>query len=64
MDSRNDLPAAGFAITPWCRAAGYSRATYYNLPDALRPQSVKVGKRRIIIEQPADYLQRIAQVAK
>lgn len=50
---------AGWAIPPWCEAANISRATFYNLPSALRPHSVKIRRRRVIIESPADYLQRI-----
>lgn len=58
-----ELKVAGFAIGPWCRAAGYSRATFYNLPVELRPHSVKVGKRHIIRETPEAYLARLAERA-
>jgi hypothetical protein len=62
LDQNNKrIPLAGFAIAAWCRAVGISRATYYNLPSALQPSSVKIGKRRIIREAPAQYLSRISQ---
>jgi hypothetical protein len=54
------LPTAGYAVRTWAPAAGISRALYYTLPDDLRPRSVTVGARRIIIEAPADWLKRIA----
>jgi hypothetical protein len=47
-------------IPLYCEACDFSRATFYNLPLALRPRSVKIGKRHIIIESPADYLARLA----
>mgnify|MGYP003507302115 CR=1 FL=1 len=50
---------AGFAVPNWCGAIDISRATYYNLPPHLQPHSVKIRSRRIIIEPPSAYLQRI-----
>lgn len=64
MQTAIPLTVAGFALEAWCKATGYSRATYYNLPIELQPQSVKIGRRRIISETPADYLRRIAELAK
>jgi hypothetical protein len=55
------IPPAGHSVRNWCRAAGFSKATLYTLPFELQPVSVKIGKRRIVIEQPADYLRRIAE---
>jgi hypothetical protein len=51
---------AGFHITDWCDAVGFSRATYYNLPVELQPQSVRIGGRRLVIESPREYLLRVA----
>jgi hypothetical protein len=53
------IQPAGFAIPGWCEAADISRATFYNLPPELRPHSVKIRKRHIIVEAPKDYLLRI-----
>ena len=36
------------------------RASYYNLPAELRPRSITIGRRRIIIEEPRAYLDRLA----
>lgn len=52
--------AAGYPVATWAPAAGIGRATYYTLPDDLKPQSVLIGTRRVIIEAPADWLKRIA----
>ncbi len=53
------LPQAGYPIAAWCAAANISRATFYNLPPELQPSSVKLGKRRIVIEPPQDFLRRV-----
>jgi len=58
------IPRAGFGLEEFCAAVGYCRASYYNLPAELRPRSVTVGRRRIIIEQPAAYLARLAAAQK
>jgi hypothetical protein len=34
---------------------------FYLLPAELRPRSVKVGRRHIVIEAPAEYLARLAE---
>jgi len=51
---------AGWSIPSYCAACDFSRASFYNLPPELRPRSIKLGKRRIIIEPPAEYLARLA----
>lgn len=56
----SSLARAGWSIPAFCNACDFSRATFYNLPPELRPQSLKLGKRHIIIEPPGDYLRRLA----
>jgi len=51
---------AGWPIPQWCEAVAFSRATFYNLPPERRPRSIKLGKRHIIIEPPAQYMARLA----
>jgi len=51
---------AGWSIPAFCAACNFSRASFYNLSGDLRPRSVKLGKRHIIIEQPSAYLARLA----
>lgn len=59
------VPQCGYPVPAWCRAANISRATFYTLPPESQPQSVKLGKRRIIIEAPQDFLRRVqSQTAK
>jgi hypothetical protein len=62
--SQSSEPRAGWALSSYCAACGFSRATFYNLPLELRPQSVTVGRRRIIIEAPDAYLARLAAMQK
>lgn len=63
MNTTATPPAApaGRSIESWTREVGLSRAGYYNMPPRFRPQAVKVGKRNIIIEAPADWLRRMAE---
>lgn len=51
-------PRASWDIDTWCAAVGVSRPTYYRL--APRPRSVKLGRRRLVTEAPASYLERVA----
>ena len=60
MESQTESqPRAGWSVRVWCASASLSTATYYALPEGIRPASVKVGKRRIVIEQPKDWLRRL-----
>jgi hypothetical protein len=54
------IARAGYNLKDWCESAGFCRATYYNLPPDLQPKSVRILGRRIIIEPPDAYLQRVA----
>jgi len=51
---------AGWSIASYCEACNFSRATFYNLPEDRRPRSLKIGKRHIVIEAPAEFLARLA----
>jgi hypothetical protein len=61
MESRIETNRAGWSVRAWCASAGPSPATYYVMPEAMRPASVKIGKRRIIIEAPDAWLRRMAK---
>jgi hypothetical protein len=50
----------GWRVREWSDAAGLSRAYTYNLLAAKTIASVKAGRSRIIITQPADYLASLA----
>ncbi len=52
---------AGRSIDQFVREAGICRASYYNLPTDCQPRSVKIGKRRIVIESPTGWLERMAE---
>ena len=51
---------AGYDRREWCRGAKIGASTLYTLAESDRPRSVKIGKRTIIIEAPADWLERMA----
>ena len=58
------LEKAGFRINEFAAACGFSRSALYALPQNQQPRSVKVGRARIIIETPAEFLQRLAQMQR
>lgn len=49
---------AAWNVPEWSAALTIGRATYYTLK--VRPRSIRIGKRVVIIESPADYAIRIA----
>jgi predicted DNA-binding transcriptional regulator AlpA len=51
-----------FRPKQFASACGFSRTTLYALPEEQRPRSVKVGHARVIVETPAAWLQRLAQM--
>jgi len=51
----------GRSVAAFAHAVGYGRTSIYELPPELQPQSIKLGRRRIIVEQPADWLQRVGR---
>jgi len=53
---------AGFRIKQFARACGFSVRTFYELPEEQQPKSVKMGRARIIVESPREYLERMATV--
>ena len=58
------LEKVGFRMGEFARACGFSRSTLYALPEDQQPQSIKIGRARVIIETPAAFLQRLAQMQR
>ncbi len=49
-----------YSIPEFCRAHGFSRASYYNLPAEQRPREIRVGSRVLItVEAAADWRRRM-----
>jgi hypothetical protein len=46
----------GWRVAEWASAAGCSRSFVYNLLAAKQLDSVKLGRSRVIITHPADFL--------
>jgi hypothetical protein len=63
--SRKNHPSsatkAGWSIPSWCADTDISRSKTYQLLSAGVIQSVKVGRSRIIVTSPADFLGSLAQ---
>lgn len=49
-------------IPDWCDEVGISRATFYVIEKSAEqaPRSTWIGRRRLIIESPSDYLTRMS----
>jgi hypothetical protein len=53
---------AGFRVKQFARACGISRTTIYALPEDQKPKVVRIGRAVVIVETPAAFLQRLAQM--
>lgn len=51
---------AGWSISDYCLLTDIGRTKLYTMPADQQPRSVKVGRRKVIIEPPREYLQRLA----
>ena len=51
---------AGYKLNDWLSQVGFGRSTYYTLPADMKPRSIKIGSSTVVIEQPSDYLARLA----
>lgn len=54
---------AGWGVPEWGALVGISRRTVYDLIGNNTLKSVTIGRRRIIIESPVDFLARMAKEA-
>ena len=55
---------AGWAVRQWCAATSISRSTLYALPPETQPRSITFGRRRIVVEAPVDWLQRVGRASR
>lgn len=60
----HEIQPAGLRPAQFWAAVGISRAAGYALPAELQPKSTKLGRARIIIEPPAEYLARVEQLQR
>jgi hypothetical protein len=58
---REPVAPAGRSIAQWAREAGISRSAFYLLPHDARPAFVRIGKRVVIRETPASWLERMSE---
>ncbi len=58
-EAQTQIATAGHTIEAWCPRVPIARATYYQLPQDARPKSLKIGRRVLILESPADWLKRM-----
>jgi hypothetical protein len=59
MKSTVSSTQAGRSMETFAHEVDLHRATLYALPEELQPESVKIGRRRIIIESPEAWLKRM-----
>jgi len=48
-------------VQEWVTSAGIGRTFFYKLPAELAPRQVTVGKRRLVVESPREWGERIAR---
>lgn len=53
---------AGWPINFWCDAVGFSRSFYYKLPSDSRPRLVSLRGKILVVEAPAEWLERMVDV--
>lgn len=61
--SRENPPsevATGRSVRAFAQLCGFSVATLYKLDDKLQPRSTYLGRRRIVIESPREFMERIS----
>jgi hypothetical protein len=56
----SQTPKAGYKLNEWLAQVGFGRSTYYTLPADMKPRSIKIGASTVVIEQPTDYIARLA----
>jgi hypothetical protein len=54
---------AGWTVRDWCASVGVSDALLYKLGPDRRPASVKIGRKRLIVEDPSAWLLRMAEAS-
>jgi predicted DNA-binding transcriptional regulator AlpA len=54
------IERAGWSIEQFAQAAGLSRSRIYLFPESEAPRSVKIGRRRVYVESPKAWLERLA----
>ena len=53
---------AGYDIEEWCKQAGIGRTTEHKLEPSQKPNSVRIGRRRRILEAPRTWLLRMQSI--
>lgn len=53
----------GWSVRSWCSDTDLSQAYVYQLLAAKRIDSVKIGKKRLIMTPPADFLESLRETA-
>ncbi len=61
MSDNRQQTKAGWNTDDWCNDAGVGRSTSYELEAAGKIKAVRVGKRRVIITPPAQFLAELAE---
>jgi len=49
-----------YFVSQWCEQAKIGKTFFYELPAALAPRQITVGRRRLVIEDPRAWAERIA----
>ncbi|MCW5624168.1 MAG: hypothetical protein KIT73_05570 [Burkholderiales bacterium] len=53
-------PKAALSVNEFCHAIGIGHSSFYEMPADQQPLTVRIGRRRLVVESPTDYLERLA----
>jgi len=56
----SEVTVQNYYVAQWCKEAKIGRTFFYELPAELAPRQVTVGRRRLIIEDPRAWAERLA----
>jgi len=54
------LGQVAYRPAQFAASCGFSRSLFYALKGDQQPRSIKLGRRRVVVEDPRSYLARIA----
>jgi len=55
-----DVPVVAWPLDQWLASTSSARSSYYEWDPETRPKTVRVGRRRLVVESPSDWLRRMA----
>lgn len=58
------LLKSAWPLYEYLKLVGFGKSLYYELDESLRPESILIGRKRMVIEPPSAYVRRLADALK